>query len=604
MTTLLRGGQVFDGNGGRPRRLDVLVDGKTVTALGRDLEAPAGSDVVDATGCWVTPGFIDLHTHYDAEVEVAPALSESVRHGITTVLVGSCGLSMAVGDPEDMADMFCRVEGIPREIVLPILEDIIDWDSPAGYLEHLGRLPLGPNVTAMLGHSTIRAAAMGLERSLTDGTKPTTPELKSMVAYTEEALDAGYLGLSINTLPWDKMGGTRFRSRPTPSVYASFKELRYLGEVLRRRDALFQVIPDVSGRLNLLPLMGMSTGLGRKPLRTSMVTMMDSQAAPGVYRLLGALGNVVNRRLGGDVRFQALPNPFDMFTDGLEVPLLEEIGAGTDALHIEDPDERATLLNDPAYRARFRKQWSNRFASRAYHRDLGEATIVDCPDPSLVGRSFADVALERGTDPIDAFLDLQVEHGNALRWYTVVANGNPKSLEWIMTHPAAVIGFSDAGAHLRNMGYYNFPLRMLKRVRDAENAGRPFMAVGEAVHRLTAEIADHLDIDAGRIEPGCRADIVVIDPQHLDESVEEVHEEPMERFGELRRIVRRNDATVRATFINGQQAWSGSEPAPGLGTDSGFGRVLPRRRAGDAVNRSRPVTGDLGRRDTSPAPVG
>src|SRR5207247_445633 len=117
---------------------------------------------IDAAGCWVVPGFIDLHTHYDAEVEVAPALSESLRHGVTTVTLGSCSLSLAIGTPEDLADMFCRVEAIPYAFVRPLLERVKSWDSVGDYLAHLGSLPLGPNVASFIGHSCLRAYVMGM----------------------------------------------------------------------------------------------------------------------------------------------------------------------------------------------------------------------------------------------------------------------------------------------------------------------------------------------------------------------------------------------------------------------------------------------------------
>src|SRR5690606_22152458 len=176
--------------------------------------------------------------------------------------------------------------------------------------------------------------------------------------------------------------------------------------------------------------------------------------------------------LRGELRFQALPNTFDMWVDGIEVPVFEEFGAGTEALHLEDPEQRAALLRDGAYRRRFKQQWRNRLVGRAYHRDLSEIRIVACPDAGLVGKSFAEVA-GPGRDPIDALLDLVAAHGRALRWYTVIANDRRDRLERIIAHPVALIGFSDAGAHLRNMAYYNFPLRMLKLVRDAALAGRP-----------------------------------------------------------------------------------------------------------------------------------
>jgi N-acyl-D-aspartate/D-glutamate deacylase len=138
-----------------------------------------------------------------------------------------------------------------------------------------------------------------------------------------------------------------------------------------------------------------------------------------------------------------------------------------------------------------------------------------------------------------------------------------------------MIGFSDAGAHLRNMAFYNFPLRMLKRVRDAQLAGRGFMTIEAAVHKLTADIADFHRIDTGRLEVGARADVVVLDPEKLDDSVEDIHEEPMQGFGDLKRLVRRNDDTVRAVMVNGNVAWTGAEPAGDLGSAHGYGRFIP-----------------------------
>lgn len=576
---LVRGGTVYDGSGGPGIEADVLVRDGLVAALGPGLEAPEGARIVDARGAWVTPGFVDLHTHYDAELELAPALSESVRHGVTTVLVGSCGLSMAVGTPNDLADMFCRVEGVPRSEVLPLLERVKDWEDPRGYLEHLGRLPLGPNVVSLLGHSAIRAHAMGLGRSLAASTEPTEEELRAMEKLLEDALDAGYLGLSINTLPWDKMDGDRYRSRPTPSVFASWKEYRRLARILRRRGAIFQGVPDLSTGLNLALFLAESAGIGRRPLKTMVIALVDSKATRGIHRAAGALADFGNRVLRCDFRFQALPNPFDLWVDGLEVPVVEEFSAGTAALHEKDPAERARLLRDPAYRRRFAKDWTNRFLGRAYHRDLYEARIVDCPDASLVGRSFGEIADARGAAPLETFLDLQAEHGNALRWYTVVGNDREDELEWILSRPSILVGFSDAGAHLRNMGYYNFPLRLLRRVREAERAGRPFLTVGRAVERLTSEIADYLAIDAGRLAVGKRADLAVIDPEGLTDDVERITEAPMPGFPGLSRLVRRNDAAVRAVLVNGAVAWRSGAPSGELGERPGFGRVLRARLA-------------------------
>ena len=575
-STVIRNGTVHDGSGAPGRRADVRIgDDGRVEAIGQDLEVPEGAEVLDAAGCWVMPGFLDIHTHYDAELEVAPGLTESLRHGVTTALIGSCGLSMVVGDPEDLADMFCRVEGIPRDTVLPLLRDLVDWKTPGDYVEHLRSLPLGPNIIGMAGHSTLRAHVMGLGRSLDGSVRPDEGELADMDRLVEDGLDAGLLGLSVNLLPWDKMGGTRYRSNPTPSVLARFSEYRALTRALRARDAVFQAIPNLQTRWSIGPLLDLSRARKGRALRTSLLTLMDAPPAMGAYKAMAAVANRYNRHLGAHVRFQALPTPFDLYTDGVENPVFEEFSAGTEALHLADLAARRALMGAPVYRQRFCREWSNKLAARAYHRDLHEARIVSCPDRSLDGRTFAEVAAERGVEPVDLFLDLQIAYGNDLRWYSVVANGDEDRLADIMADPAALIGFSDAGAHLRNMAFYNFPLRMLKRVRDAEAAGRPFMTVEHAVHKLTGDIADFHRIDAGHLAPGRRADVVVVDPERLDDSVEAIHEAPMPGFDGLSRLVRRNDDTVRAVLVNGRVAWRGGAPADDLGTSRGYGTFLP-----------------------------
>ncbi|MCB1004146.1 MAG: amidohydrolase family protein [Acidimicrobiales bacterium] len=572
-TTVIRGGTVFDGTGADGRVADVHVEDGVVRRIAPGLDVPEDAEVIDADGCWVTPGFVDLHTHYDAEVEFAPALTESVRHGITTVLVGSCGLSFAVGEPEDLADMFCRVEGIPRADVLPMLRQVVDWDGPAGYLDHLDALPLGPNVVSLLGHSAIRAHVMGFGRSVDDHVTPSAGEVATMRAMVDEALDAGYLGLSVNTLPWDKCDGDRYRSRPTPSVFATWREYRALVEPVRRRDAVFQAVPNIQTRWNLSLFAALASKVRHAPMRTMLISLVDVKSARGTHKAVGAFLTFCRRVLGADLRMQSLPMVFDMWIDGLENPVIEELGAGTEVLHLER-GHRGELMTEPGWRDRFRSQWTNKVRGRVYHRDLGEARIIGAPDPTLEGRTFADVAAGRGVDPLDCFMDLIAEYGTDLRWYTVIGNDRRRELEWIAAHPQVLVGFSDAGAHLRNMGFYNFPLHLLKLARDADRRGRPFLTTGQAVHRVTGEIADYLGVDAGHLREGGRADVVVVDPAGLDDRLDEFHEVAMPGFPGLERVVRRNDDAVRAVLVNGKLAWDGHEAAPDLGKAGGYGRLL------------------------------
>jgi N-acyl-D-aspartate/D-glutamate deacylase len=388
------------------------------------------------------------------------------------------------------------------------------------------------------------------------------------------ALDAGYLGMSFNTLPWDKLDGDRYRSKSTPSVYAKWKEYRHFAKALRARDRVMQMVPDLAGRWNI-PLIGlMSTGVRRKPLKMMVISMVDSVAMRGTHRMAGAMTSFLNDRLHGDMRWQSLPLPFELWVDGMEVPVMEELGAGTQALHETDLETRRALLADPAWREMFKKQWSNPLSPKAWHRDLDEPKIIDCPDPSLVGRSFSSIAAERGVEPLDCFLDLQAEFGNDLRWYTVVGNDRLKELEYVVTHPTVLIGFSDAGAHLRNMAYYDFPLHLFRLVVDAEAQGRTLMSREQAVHRVTGEIADYLGIDAGHLEVGRRADIAVVDPATLDARLDAIDEEEMVGMPGLDRLVRRHDACVPAVLVNGRVAWHDGAFADGFGDQRGYGKVL------------------------------
>jgi len=578
---ILENGVVFDGRGGPGKKRHVGIRGGRIVDVSDAPLAPGPmTQVVNADDAWVMPGFIDLHTHYDAEVELSPSLSESLRHGVTTVVMGSCSLSLAVGTPEDLADMFCRVEAIPYEVVRPLLDRNKTWEGHRDYFRHLEEIPLGPNVASFVGHSAIRAHVMGLERSLTKGARPTREEMTRMEDLLGEALDEGYLGMSIMTLRWDKIGGDRvFRSRPLPSTFASWSEYRRLTRHLRERGMVFQGVPNVTTKINVLLFLLQSVGLFRKTLKTTVISMMDLRGSRGLERIIGVISRFFNTVLRANFRWQALPEVFDLWADGIDLVVFEEFGAGAAALHLQDVTERQNLLRDPKYRDWFRRQWTSKLLPKAFHRNLDWSEILECPDASLVGKSFAEVARARGTSVVDVFLDLIATHGPKLRWYTVMANDRRPNLEWIVSHPDVLIGFSDAGAHLRNMAHYNFPLRMLKLVHDADKRGEPFMPIERAVYRLTGEIAEFLGIDAGRLEAGARADVVVVDPAGLTDEVDVAIEAPIEGFGSFRRLVRRNEKAVRAVLVGGKLAVDSGSVRPEVGKQRGFGTVLRARAA-------------------------
>ncbi len=573
--TVINHGRFFDGTGAAPVTAHLGIrDGRLVALASEPFAGDAAAVAIDASDRWVMPGFIDTHTHYDAELIAAPGLTESVRHGVTTVTVGSCSISMVLSGPEDCADLFTRVESVPREQVLPLLRERKQWSSPGEWVDFLGRHPLGPNVTSFIGHSDIRVRTLGLGRAVDPQVHPDESELAAMEAHVEEALDAGMLGLSTMTTKWDKLDGDRFRSASLPSTYARWSEFRRLNRILRRRGRVHQGAPDIVTKYNMFLFLGQSMGIFRPPLKTTLISLMDVKSNRLLARTIGKLATAVNIAGNADFRWQALPNRFDLYADGMDLVIFEEFGAGQAALHLQDALERNHLLADEEYRRWFRRDYDKRFGPRVWHRDFRDSKILECPDASVVGKSFAEVADERGLHPVDAFLDLVVAHGNALRWYTVIANDDERIVEKIIADRGALIGFADSGAHIRNMAFYNSPLRMLKLVRDAELRGRPVMSIEKAVWRLTGELADWYGLDAGRLRLGDRADVAVINPAGLDAALEGYHEAPMTELGGIRRLVNRNDAAVDAVLVNGRVAWRDGEIAAALGNETGFGRFL------------------------------
>ncbi|KAA1431938.1 N-acyl-D-amino-acid deacylase family protein [Mycolicibacter arupensis] len=576
---IIRNGLWFDGLGNAPqvRTLGVR-DGVVADIVSGELDETACPEVIDAAGKWVVPGFIDVHTHYDAEVLLDPGLRESVRHGVTTVLLGNCSLSTVYAGAEDAADLFSRVEAVPRKFVLDALESKKTWSTPAEYVRALDELPLGPNVSSMLGHSDLRTAVLGLDRATTDGVVPTEAELEKMAAMLDEGLEAGLLGMSGMDAPIDKLDGDRFRSRALPSTFATWRERRRLIKVLRKRGRMLQSAPDVRNPLTALNFFLTSSGLfgRRRGVRMSLLVSADAKSAPGAVRVFGPGARLLNAVLGSSVRFQHLPVPFELYSDGIDLPVFEEFGAGTAALHLRDQLERNALLADTEYRRTFRKAFDRKkLGPSLWHRDFHDAVIVECPDASLIGKSFGQIADERGLHPLDAFLDVLVDNGERnVRWTTIVANHRPKQLDKLANEPVIHMGFSDAGAHLRNMAFYNYALRLLKRVRDAEAAGRPFMSVQRAVYRLTSEVADWFGFDAGTLRRGDRADLVVIDPAGLTDAVDGYHEEKVPFYGDLSRMVNRNDEAVVVTAVGGTVVFRNGQFCDGYGTTMRSGRFL------------------------------
>ncbi len=565
---VIRNGTIFDGSGSSPIRADLGIRGDIVATIG-NIEPGTADREIDADGKWVIPGMIDAHTHYDAEVLNAPGIGESVRHGVTSVVIGNCSLSTVYADADDCADMFCRVEALPWEVVHGAVKENKTWSDARSYVAAINALPLGVNIAAFIGHSDIRATVMGFERATNAAVTPDAVEMDRMRKLLSDSLDAGFLGLSTIRSSFSKTEGSRWPARLLPSTHATWKEFGALNNVLRKRGRIHQSTPNLARRTEMARYFLQSMGRKRRPLKTTVISAVDPISDRFVAKAAIAAAKLTNK-LGGDgFRWQHLPVPFDVWADGIDVMVFEEFGAGVDALNIRDLMKRSELLADEDYRRRFRKEMTSK-GFKVWHRNLYLADIVECPDASLIGRTFGEIADDRGVEPADALLDLAVQYGKRLRWHTTVANDRENLLDDLQQSDVVQIGFADSGAHARNMAFFNFGVRMLERVDK-----RKFMSIERAVHRLTGELADWYGLhEVGYLKVGKRADVVVIDPAGFDGSSAEYAEAPMAGVDGIDRMVNRNDMAVAATVVGGHLLYEYGTFTEGFGTTIHAGKFL------------------------------
>ena len=291
-----------------------------------------------------------------------------------------------------------------------------------------------------------------------------------------EALDAGFVGMSSMQLLFDKIDGETCRSRTLPSTYAKTPRAAP-AEVAAAAgaDGCCSPGPTSRTRSTSASQVAQSLGIVRNPLKTSLLSAADVKSNPYAIQMMGPLARLVNR-FGANFRWQHLPVPFEVYADGIDLVVFEEFGAGAAALHLRDEVERNELMRDEAYRRQFRKDYESKLGVagvaarllRRRHRRLPRRSRWSA---SRSARSPTSAVLH----PVDAFLDLVVEHGTALRWRTTIANHRPDVLKKLAREPGMQMGFSDSGAHLRNMAFYNLGLRLLRHVQ-----GRA--AGGHAVH--------------------------------------------------------------------------------------------------------------------------
>jgi N-acyl-D-aspartate/D-glutamate deacylase len=516
---VLRGGVVVDGTGAPGRRLDVAVAGGRIDAMAPTLR---GDVEVDCAGAVVAPGFIDLHTHYDAQLLWDPACSSSCWHGVTSVVVGNCGFSLS------------PCPAAHRPLVLQLLRDLEDmrpsaleagiaWEFETfpEYLDLVRRRGVDLNVGAYVGHSAVRIAAMGaaaFEREATDD------EVAAMAAMVVEAMRAGAVGFATSTSPTGRNCPSR-HATPEESV-ALFRAMASTGR------GVVATVPG--GRMSHADVYAVQPELGRPITWTALLSMADGRHEQwaDLHRAGWAEGRDVRpqvscRRQGGRT---TLGEPF-----ALRCPAVRELD-GVDAA------TRRRAYADPAWRARAAAELETSLTRPRWET---WSVLESAMAPEAVGRTVAALAAERGVGGLDAALDLSLADDLGTWFGFVVANDDESAVRELLALDGAVLGLSDAGAHPAQLCDAVLPTDLLGGwVRD-----RQALPLEQAVHKLTAELADLLGFaDRGRLAVGAAADVVVFDPDTVAPGPERrVHDLP----DGSERLVADRPAGVRHVLVNG-----------------------------------------------------
>ncbi len=608
---LVKNGTCFDGSGGAPRQIDVAIKNGRVVEMGPDLSEDKANEIINAQGQWVMPGLVDVHTHYDLELEVSPGLPESVRHGTTTVVMSNCSLGLAFGAQRENGDdpiisCFARVENMPKH-VLKTCADKVYWNDSQEYLQHLETRPKGPNVVPMIPHSMLRIEVMGLTDSVSR--HPTQDELDEMKRLLKKGMDEGYAGFSTDALPFHFLANDPNRRKQIPTQFAKYGELKALTNIVRDYERVWQGTPPKDSKIGTLKTFMLTSGrIHGKPLKSTVVAALDVYANKSLVKLAKTLAKVLNSRfMKGDFHLQALAAPFKIWSDGLYSPLSEEIDEMREIIELdmEDKQARLALLNDPDFVARFKKMWMKgktgfgparlkrklRREDYALRRDLVEMDIESCPIKAWEGQTFAqifeklktgqlaDMSGPRFADFKESFNDVADEadfviamlkaFDNDIVWSTVSANRDPVMTKKLLMDPILLPGFNDSGAHLTNMAFYDCNLRALKIASEDGNAGVAYM-----VRRLTKDVSELFGLDVGRLEVGAPADLIVINPENLKSYDGEANvQRIMRKEFEHEQLVNRSDGVVSHVMINGHHAWTGGDYVDGYG-EKPMGRLL------------------------------
>jgi N-acyl-D-amino-acid deacylase len=540
---VIRGATVVDGLGNEPRRADVAVKDGRIVAIGS--VSDKGNETVDADGLVLSPGIVDVHTHYDAQVTWDATLSPSPSLGVTTAVIGNCGFGI-VPAPPAVRDLVIRNLSVVEGMDLDALRTGIKWDfeSFSEYMGMLRRRGAYANMAVLAGHSTIRTAVMGEDAS--QRKDATAEELAKMKAMVADAMAHGAIGLGASySLNHSGYGGV-----PMPSTIAPMSELDALvGAMGPRGRGVVEIASGVKTPQELEP---MAAKYGRPFFQGTGVAMYNEQEPNRSIKMFEDCAAAIRRGVGLYIQIPCQPLSFD-FTMANAYPFYSH--SAFDPIKAYSPEQLKVVFRDHSWRAKFRENARNPIPGMIFQGNWDRVMVAVAQKPAnakYVNRYAAEIAKTEHRDPLDVMLDLALDENLETAFLGRFLNVGDEGVARLLKHEAGVVALSDAGAHLIYMCDAGFGLHFLAHwVRE-----RGDFTIQEGIRRLTSHPADLYGIlDRGRLAVGAQADMLLFDPATVGVS-------PAERVADLpgggRRTIRRPTG-VHGVFCNGVKTFDGKD---------------------------------------------
>jgi N-acyl-D-aspartate/D-glutamate deacylase len=508
---VIRGGTLVDGSGGEPREADVAIDGRRIVHVGP--KAGRGVEEIDAKGMIVTPGFVDLHTHYDAQAIWDPILAPSSWHGVTTVVTGNCGVGFAPVRHEArdwLVDVMENVEEIPSHVLQAGLS--WDWESFPDYLDALDARPHTVDIAAQVPHIALRSYVMGARAEADE--PATSQDIAAMAGLLEEGLRAGAVGFGCSRTDLHRYPDGRF----IPGSFADRAELLALADGVRRAGhgqiQYLGILSDWEANLAFMTELSQRSGAAvhfamideGAPVRLAGI----EQAAKAGARLVGHLPP---RAVGNMLHWRSSRHPF---MDRPSIAAIAGLPWPEHYARLRDPEFRAKVLSEPNEGAERRTS----VALLVYDSFDRMYEVGATPDYELdpATDSIAALAACAGVEPAAYAYDVMTRNAGEGMIYLALANyraGDFSALRDLIAHPATIAGLSDAGAHcLRVVDASATTFMLAHWARDRRRGERLPLELIVRICTRDPAVAYGLD-DRGLIAPGCLADLNVIDFDRL-----------------------------------------------------------------------------------------